>query len=73
MDRGTVRLWIDDEGWGVIDSPQTPNGCWAHFGVLEMAGYRALTAGQAVEFTWEPAQQDGYDFRAVTVRPLRSA
>lgn len=23
---GTVRTWHDEEGWGVIDSPETPGG-----------------------------------------------
>ena len=31
---GTVRVWHRDEGWGVIDSPETPGGCWAHFSHL---------------------------------------
>lgn len=27
---GIVRMWNDDDGWGVIDSPHIPGGCWAH-------------------------------------------
>jgi len=45
---GTVREWHDDEGWGVIDSPDTPGGCWAHFSVVDMQGYRGLTYGSRV-------------------------
>ncbi len=71
VDRGTVRFWLDEEGWGVIDCPKTPDGCWAHWSTLEMDGYRTLSAGQAVELTWERARQDGYDYRAVTARPIR--
>ena len=37
---GVVREWHSDEGWGVIDSDQTPGGCWAHFSDVEMDGYR---------------------------------
>jgi hypothetical protein len=22
----TVRFWLDDEGWGVLDPPETPGG-----------------------------------------------
>jgi CspA family cold shock protein len=31
----TVREWHDDLGWGVLDSPETPSGCWTHFSVIE--------------------------------------
>ena len=68
-----MRFWLDEEGWGVIDSPNTPDGCWAHFSNLKMDGYRTLAAGQAVELAWEQFRQDGYEYRAVTVRPVTSA
>jgi cold shock CspA family protein len=91
---GTVRVWYRDEGWGVIDSPDTPGGCWAGFGqiwndyevpecgpgdVLEIetyGGIHELSEGQTVDFEWErtsaPGGQDGYSFRATTVRPYGS-
>jgi cold shock protein len=56
---GTVREWSADEGFGVIDSADTPGGCWAHFSMIVMDGYRSLTAGQRVSFTFERACQDG--------------
>jgi CspA family cold shock protein len=71
--QGTVSEWHDEEGWGVLDSPDTPGGCFTHFSMVEIEGYRTLTVGQAVEFEWIDDQcgQDGYAFRAVTVRPLQ--
>ena len=66
---GRVRVWHDEEGWGVIDSDVTPGGCWAHFSSVRVAGYRVLTPGQDVTFGFEAAEQDGYSFRAVEVRP----
>jgi cold shock protein len=81
---GTVRFWLREDGWGVIDSPDTPGGCWAHCSHLwheEIArdrgevidvsgGFREAFAGETVDFEWEPvANQDGYTFRANTVRP----
>lgn len=62
-------MWNIEEGWGVIDSPSTPGGCWAHFSHVAMTGFRSLQPGQLVELEWEPAQQDGYAYRAVRVRP----
>ena len=41
-----------DEGFGVIDSAETPGGCWAYFSVIVMDGYRRLQAGQRVSFTF---------------------
>lgn len=69
---GTVRFWQDEGGWGVIDSDQTPGGCWAHFAALAVPGYRSLEAGQTVVFEWETADQDGYSFRATRAWPAGS-
>lgn len=69
MDRGIVTEWHDDEGWGVIESPATPGGCWAHYSAVRMSGYRSVDAGSEVHFTHEQADQDGYAFRAVAVWP----
>lgn len=67
--RGIVREWRDEEGWGVIDSQDTPSGCWAHFSHVIMQGYTSLTPGQPVEMEWEMFGQDGYTYRAVRVWP----
>jgi cold shock protein len=70
---GVVREWRDDEGWGVIDSDVTPGGCWVHFSSLRVAGFKAVPVGGAVEFTFEPADQDGFAFRAVDAWPAGEA
>jgi CspA family cold shock protein len=68
---GTVRQWSDDEGWGVLDAPDVPGGCWAHFSAVALDGYRTLEAGSAVHFDWESVtDQDGYVFRAIRVWPV---
>jgi CspA family cold shock protein len=66
---GTVREWRDEHGWGVIDSADTPGGCWTHYSSLAVAGYRTLAVGQAVELEWEAPGQDGYPYRAVRAWP----
>jgi len=66
---GVVREWAADEGWGVIDSPETPGGCWAHFGALHDAGLVALTTGQHVTFDFVRVEQDGFHYRASRVWP----
>ena len=67
MATGVVSEWRDEEGWGVLDSDETPGGCWAHFSVLRMAGYRRALPGQTVVFTYEAGAQDGYGYRALDV------
>ncbi|QDQ96164.1 cold shock domain-containing protein [Tomitella fengzijianii] len=66
---GIVREWRADEGWGVIDAPEAPGGCWAHFSSLAMTGFLELRAGQGVVMDVEQAEQDGYSFRALRVWP----
>ena len=69
MVQATVRQWDEDEGWGIIDSEETPGGCWANFSVIEMPGYRFLTAGDSVTLEWEVGEQEGFDYVAVRITP----
>lgn len=67
----TVRVWYAEDGWGVLDCPETPGGCFVHFSNIEMTGYRTLEPGKRVDLQWEAPgfKQDGYDYRAVRVVP----
>jgi CspA family cold shock protein len=67
--RATVRLWDDEEGWGVLDAPEVPGGCWTHYSAVEMSGYRRLRVGEVVDVVVEQADQDGFAYRAVRCRP----
>ena len=66
---GIVQIWHRDEGWGVLESEDTPGGCWAHFSAIAGDGFRALLEDETVDFEWERPRggQDGYVFRATTV------
>jgi CspA family cold shock protein len=78
-----VRLWHREEGWGIIDSPDTPGGCWANFPVLwaddtcpprpaksAVSGFRELFDGEVVDFNWRTTlDQYGYTFAATSVYP----
>jgi CspA family cold shock protein len=52
-----VREYHADEGWGVIDGPTVPGGCWVHFSAIAMAGYRQVAAGRRVSFRAEAVEQ----------------
>ncbi len=62
-----MRTFHEDEGWGVIDGPDVPGGCWVHFSAIAADGYRALAPGQRVRFRAEAGEQDGFGYRAVKV------
>jgi CspA family cold shock protein len=68
---GVVRWFDEGEGWGVVDAPEVPRGCFVHFASIEMPGYRGLHAGQRVRFTLERPGflQDDCPYRALTVWP----
>lgn len=70
---GVVARWLDDEGWGVMESSDLPGGCWIHFSVVDVPGYRRLRPGQDVTADWEEADQDGFRYRATRVTPVRAA
>jgi CspA family cold shock protein len=69
---GRVKDFSDEDGWGVLTSPEVPGDVWMHFSSLEMPGYRAVAVGQEVEFDWIRVEQDGYHYRAERVKPLQS-
>lgn len=65
---GTVRLWMADDGWGVIDLPDQPRGCWADASVVEgLDGSNALRAGQTVDVQWTTPGPEDYNTRALRV------
>lgn len=69
--RGRVKFWKATKGWGAIESASTPADVFAHFGDIDMEGYRELFSGEEVEFQYEAAQQDSFTLRATYVRPTR--
>lgn len=75
MVEASVREWHDDLGWGVVDSPETPGGCWVHFSTIRRPGFRTLADVQQVLLDFEPAHQDGFFYRAteVTLRSVEAA
>lgn len=66
-----MREWHDDLGWGVLDSEETPGGCWAHFSAIDTGDlnvFRRLRPGQVVDLDVEHPGQDGFDHRARRIR-----
>lgn len=77
---GVIRKWRQAKGWGVIDSDDTPGGCWSFWTAIDLGDaahdslrIAGLEPGQPVDFDWVPATQDGYLFRATRVVPITDA
>ena len=49
-ERGTVKWFNNDKGFGFIQRENGPD-VFVHFRAISSDGYRSLTEGQKVEFT----------------------
>ena len=67
---GVVRSFDLEEGWGVLDSPDVPGGCFVHYSDVDEPRHGELRPGQRVRFKFEQPGflQDGYEYRAHWVR-----
>lgn len=69
---GVVRSWSDDDGWGVVDPPEVPGGCWTPVSNVAVADVPSLAPVQRVHLERETPGQSGEEFRAVRVWPQGS-
>ncbi len=61
----TVRTWSADLGEGVLDSPETPGGCWGADSAVDGDG--PLRAGQVVHLEWRAQRHDQYGYVATAI------
>jgi len=68
---GTVIRWDAGRGGAVIESGETPGGCWADASVVQhsTSGDGKLRAGQVVELDWTDVAAEGQPFSASRVIP----
>ncbi len=71
---GVVKFFKSEKGWGAISCDELPNGqdVWVHVSDIEACGYGVLEAGDVVDFDYEAARQDSFNFRAIRARRLES-
>jgi CspA family cold shock protein len=68
--KARVQEFSNAKGWGVLSSVNgSGDGIWFHWSVIEVDGYKTVEAGTLCDVEVETAEQDGYHFRAVAVRP----
>ncbi len=72
-DLGKVKMWNDEEAWGVVTSDDVPGDVWVHASMIELdEGDRRLSAGQSVIIEAEgplDRDKDGYRYRGIKVEP----
>jgi hypothetical protein len=66
---GSVVRWDDARRGAVIESPETPGGCWADESVVvhSTTPGGTLRAGQVVELEWTERPTEGLPFSALRV------
>jgi CspA family cold shock protein len=66
----TLSDWHAEEGWGVLQSSETGGGCWFLFDSLVNMSVEDLKVGCSYVVDFEAVEQDGYQYRALTVSPV---
>ncbi|MEU6267446.1 cold shock domain-containing protein [Saccharopolyspora shandongensis] len=65
---GHVEIWHVNDGWGVISVQGQSSKIWGHYSHIEASGFRSLAVGDRVKIKAEPAEQDGYHWRATWIK-----
>ncbi|MFD9662880.1 cold shock domain-containing protein [Rhodococcus sp. NPDC059968] len=65
---GVVRSWSIQEMHGIIDSDETPGGCWTLFHSVAVEGFPSLREGQQVEFEWDALDSPMHGCNFYTIR-----
>ena len=70
--RARVEQFSNEVGWGVLVAPGgvAPGGIWFYWNAIDVPGYKTLSVGQLVDAEVESPGQDGYDFRALRIKPV---
>jgi CspA family cold shock protein len=71
---GTVKLWKDDKGYGVIACAVTaPWDIWCHFSAIDAPGFKSLTEGETVTVDYLRGNQGSFRYVARRVRRIDGA
>lgn len=70
MNKGTVKWFNAEKGYGFLSNDEGGEDVFVHFSAIQMDGYKSLTEGQKVTFDVEPDPKNSSKMRAVDVKPL---
>lgn len=67
MNKGTVKWFNADKGFGFITNDETNEDVFVHFSAIQIDGFKTLTEGQSVNFETEADPKNSSKKRAVNV------
>ena len=70
MNKGTVKWFNSEKGYGFIANDNGEGDVFVHFSAIIADGFKTLAEGQKVTFETEPDPKNSSKLRAVNVRPL---
>ncbi len=67
MNKGTVKWFNAEKGYGFISNDEGGNDVFVHFSAIQIEGFKTLTEGQKVTFDTEADPKNSEKLRAVNV------
>ncbi len=67
MNKGTVKWFNSDKGYGFISNEANGEDVFVHFSSIMSTGYKSLSEGQKVTFDTEVDPKNSRKFRAINV------
>ena len=70
MNKGTVKWFNAEKGYGFISNDEGGDDIFVHFSAIQSEGFKTLKEGQKVTFDVEPDPKNSEKMRAVNVVAL---
>lgn len=67
MNKGTVKWFNSDKGFGFISNDEGGDDVFVHFSAITSSGYKKLEEGQKVSYETETDPKDSRKLRAINV------
>lgn len=70
MNKGTVKWFNSEKGYGFIKNDDGSDDLFVHFSAIQADGYKTLEEGQRISFDTEADPRNSSKMRAVNVHPV---